>query len=59
MQESLKARYFISHADLAKDARVESSFEITKPFALMQQGLPAAFDYSDIIYVTDEEVSNK
>ena len=34
---------------------MEKSFDISEPFELVQQGLPANYSYSDYIYVPDDE----
>lgn len=54
MLEALKSKYHLRAIDSIAEQRIESSFDITKPLALMQQGLPAAYDFSDYVYVLDE-----
>ena len=54
MHESFKTKYHLTPLDPTNVQRLEQSFDICIPMALMQQGLPAAYDYADILYVTDE-----
>jgi thiaminase len=54
MFEAAKSKYLLKPAERVAHQRIETSFDITQPFALMQQGLPAAYEYFDFVYVLDE-----
>lgn len=47
-------KYFLKESTV-RHHRVETSFDISEPFELAQQGLPANYNYSDYIYVPDNE----